>query len=158
MEQETKEEKKQRILDYYNSQTPIFLITKSDQWISGYINEQPEELYFFVYDWKENEIIRILYSDLHVFKPYVGDYDRLPKPEYLALGNRLMPSLSSQEQQGSANDSEKTKNASLFQAQASAENAQKEKVNNQKNVINNKQVNNINMLGNSKQKGLNNKK
>lgn len=77
------QETRNRIFDYYKSKTPIFIITKTDQWISGYINSKPEELKFEVLDFRKLIPVRILYSDVHVFKPFEGNYTKLPLPKYL---------------------------------------------------------------------------
>ena len=77
------QEQRERILAYYKSKTPIFLITESDKWISGYINDEPGEFKFFVLDWRELKPVPIMYVDIRLFEPFEGDFSKLPLPKYL---------------------------------------------------------------------------
>ena len=83
MTQEKTEETRERIIDYWKTETPLFIITKADAWISGYINEQPSELFFWILHWKDKQAKKIFYKDIHIFKPFEGDFSRLPLPQYM---------------------------------------------------------------------------
>ena len=79
---------KKFISDCFKTNTPIFLITTSDEWISGYINSDPESLFFTILDYRENEVRKIFYSRVHIAKEFRGDISKLIVPNKVHMGGK----------------------------------------------------------------------
>lgn len=90
--QEGKDEhkgKRDRISIYFKAQTPVYIVTNNDDWVGGYIYEEPtNEFYFHVLDWKKNEAVKVHYIDFEPFrlKEWKGDLSKLPLPPYMLGG------------------------------------------------------------------------
>lgn len=70
-------------LDCFISHTPVFIITKNENWISGYINSKPTNLKVEILHWKSNLVVPVVYSNIHKKMEFKGSYSMLPKPDYL---------------------------------------------------------------------------
>ena len=89
MKQEKEARHKQFILDSFKARSPVFIVTNNDEWISGYINEQPHELYFYVLDKRKKEVIKIFYARIKIAKEYNASISDLPLPQYITNGEEL---------------------------------------------------------------------
>lgn len=74
---------KKQIQDFYNLRTPIWIITTADDWLGGYINEKPDELFFYILDRKTKEPIKVLYSQCRLIRELEGIWTNLPLPGYI---------------------------------------------------------------------------
>lgn len=88
MEQGIKKGKDEQFFsDCYLSQTPVWIITKDDDWFGGYLNSKPTSLFCEILEWKENKPKRIIYSNIHIRKEFEGSYSKLPLPDYIKREN-----------------------------------------------------------------------
>jgi hypothetical protein len=78
MEQGIKNKDERFFLDCYNSNTAVFIINKDADWITGYVNDIPNNLFCEILDRKRNRVIRVIYSNIHIKKEFSGDYLSLP--------------------------------------------------------------------------------
>jgi len=74
MEQENKF--RDRAIAYFKTNTPCHIITEQEDWVNGYIVEEPEEYCFYVLD-KVDGKVKVLYVDIAKFEEYIGDKNKL---------------------------------------------------------------------------------
>ena len=65
---------------YFSSKTACHIITHNDNWINGFIVEEPEEFFFKVLD-KVDGVVVVHYVDITKFEDYIGKISSLPEVE-----------------------------------------------------------------------------